>query len=110
MRALHEAWRIAADANASAPGQQVAYYELDWQGLCFPGERPWTARWRVLRHVVPYGNRRVLELGCNMALLSTFLLKEAGASAALIANRMAAARQAAATGTPDQLAGPSPLA
>jgi pyridinium-3,5-biscarboxylic acid mononucleotide synthase len=34
----------------------------------------------------------------------------AGASAALIANRMAAARQAAATGTPDQLAGPPPLA
>ena len=40
VRALHEAWRIAADASASAPGQQVAYYELEWQGICFPGGTP----------------------------------------------------------------------
>jgi hypothetical protein len=81
--ALHEAWRIAAMASASAPGQPVAYYELDWDGIRFPGERPWTARWRILRHVTPYANRRVLELGCNMALLSTFVLKDARATATL---------------------------
>jgi predicted nicotinamide N-methyase len=86
-RALHEAWRIAAAASASAPGQPVAYYELEWEGIRLPGERPWTARWRVLRKVTPYANRRVLELGCNMALLSNFLLKEAGAAAALAVDR-----------------------
>jgi hypothetical protein len=82
-RALHEAWRIAAGANASSPGRAIAYYELDFDRLRLPGERPWAARWRVLRHVTTYANRRVLELGCNMALLSTFVLKEAGAGAAL---------------------------
>jgi Phosphotransferase enzyme family len=96
VRALHEAWRIAADASASAPGQRVAYHQLEWQGICFPGERPWTARWRVLRQVTPYANRRVLELGCNMALLSIFLLRDAHAGAALAVDRDPAILAAAA--------------
>jgi hypothetical protein len=87
VRALHEAWRIAADANASSPGRAIAYYEFGLDGLRFPGERPWAARWRALRQVTTYTNRRVLELGCNMALLSTFALKEAGAHAALAVDR-----------------------
>ncbi|HEX6110738.1 MAG TPA: methyltransferase [Geminicoccaceae bacterium] len=106
-RALHEAWHIAADATASAPGRQIAYYELEWEGVRLPGERPWTARWSVLRHLTPYANRRVLELGCNMALLSTFLLKDAGAAAALAVDRdpailAAAARVAKAFGVQPQ--------
>jgi hypothetical protein len=95
-RVLHEAWRIAAQASASAPGQQVAYYELQWEGICFPGERPWSKRWGTLRHVTPYGSRRVLELGCNMALLSIFLLKDADAGAALAVDRDPAILRAAA--------------
>jgi predicted Ser/Thr protein kinase len=95
-RALHEAWRIAADANASAPGRQVAYYELEWEGLRLPGERPWAARWQVLCRVTPYANRRVLELGCNLALLSTFLLKDADAAGALAVDRDPAILAAAA--------------
>jgi SAM-dependent methyltransferase len=47
--------------------------------------------------------RRVLELGCNLGLLSTFMLKDAGAAAALAVDRNplileAAARAAAAVG------------
>jgi SAM-dependent methyltransferase len=95
-RALHAAWRIAAEASASAPAQRVAYHELQWEGICFPGERPWSARWRVLRQVTPYADRRVLELGCNMALLSIFLLKDAHASAALAIDRDPAILAAAA--------------
>jgi hypothetical protein len=87
LQGLHEAWRIAAHANASSPGRAIAYYELAFEGLCFPGERPWAARWRCLRHASTYTNRRVLELGCNMALISTFVLKEAGAAAALAVDR-----------------------
>lgn len=96
VRALHEAWRIAGNANASSPGRAIAYYELAWGGLRFPGERPWTPRWRRLGHVTSYTNRRVLELGCNMALLSTFLLKDAGASAALAVDHDRAILAAAA--------------
>jgi hypothetical protein len=94
--ALQEAWRIAAAASASAPGQRVAYHELEWEGICFPGERPWSARWRVLRQITPYAERRVLELGCNMALLSIFLLKDAHAAAALAVDRDPAILEAAA--------------
>jgi hypothetical protein len=93
---LHEAWRIAAAASASAPGKRVAYHELQWAGICFPGERPWSKRWDVLRHATPYANRRVLELGCNMALLSIFLLKDAHAGAALAVDRDPAILAAAA--------------
>lgn len=81
--ALHEAWRRAADSSASSPGRAIAYYELEVDGLRLPGERDWAARWRSLAHVTDYRGRRVLELGCNMALLSIFLLKDAGAAATL---------------------------
>jgi SAM-dependent methyltransferase len=87
LRALHAAWRIAAAADASSPGRHVAYHELVCEGVCLPGERPWAERWRSLRLATSFADRRVLELGCNLALLSTFLLKEAGASAALAVDR-----------------------
>ena len=96
VRVLHEAWRIAAEAHASSPGRALAYYELEFDGVCFPGERPWAERWRCLRHVTRYTDRRVLELGCNMALLSTFVLKQAGASAALAVDHDPAILEAAA--------------
>ena len=94
LRALHEAWRIGAHASASSPGHAIAYYELQFDGLRLPGE-PWAARWRSLRHATRYTNRRVLELGCNLALLSTFALKEAGAAAALAVDRDPAILEAA---------------
>jgi hypothetical protein len=95
LRGLHEAWRIAAHASASAPGQAIAYCELEFEGIRLPGERPWAARWRCLHRVTGYANRRVLELGCNMALVSTFVLKEAGAAAALAVDRDPAILEAA---------------
>ena len=96
IRRLHEAWRIAAAADANSPGHQVAYYELVCDGESLPGERPWAERWRSLRSVTRFADRRVLELGCNLALLSTFLLKEGGASAALAVDRDRAILAAAA--------------
>ena len=54
LRALHEAWRIAAHASASSPGHAIAYYELQFDGLRLPGERPWAGRWRSLRHATRY--------------------------------------------------------
>jgi hypothetical protein len=108
LQAMHEAWRIAAHASASSPGHAVAYHELDFEGLRFPGERPWAARWRSLHQATIYTNRRVLELGCNMALLSTFVLKEAGAATALAVDRdpailVAAERVAEAFGVQPEL-------
>jgi SAM-dependent methyltransferase/predicted Ser/Thr protein kinase len=86
-RALDAAWRRAARADASSPGRAIAYHELDVGGVILPGERPWAERWRQLYAITDYRDRRVLELGCNLGLLSIFLLKEVGAAAALAVDR-----------------------
>ncbi len=83
LRALDKAWRIAAASTASSPGEIIAYYSLEHQGVQFPGERPWAPRWQSLCNITNYAGKRVLELGCNMGLLSVFLLKKAAVSAAL---------------------------
>jgi len=83
LKALLKAWRQAQLSNASSPGRRVAYYSLDVEGFHFPGERSWIERWNMLRSITDYSSKRILELGCNMGLLSCFLLKESGASAAL---------------------------
>ncbi len=78
LKALAKAWRIAQISRASAPGNVLAYYSLDINGYYFPGERRWMDRWEYLRSATDYSGKRVLELGCNMGLLSCFLLKESG--------------------------------
>ncbi len=83
LRQLNEAWHIAQDSRASSPGVPIAYYSLTVDGFCFPGERPWSERWAVLRTLADYEGKRILELGCNMGLLSCFLLSEEHAAAAL---------------------------
>jgi len=76
---LIEAWRIAQISNASAPGFPLAYYAIDFKEYHFPGERPWNERWNRLKNLSGYSGKTILELGCNMGLLSIHLLKEAGA-------------------------------
>jgi len=44
-------------------------------------------RWNVFRGITDYSGKRILELGCNMGLLSTHLLKDAGAAAAMAVDR-----------------------
>jgi predicted Ser/Thr protein kinase/SAM-dependent methyltransferase len=94
--ALHRAWALASASDASAPGRAIAYYALEVEGVRFPGERPWAARWRLLAGVTSCAGKRVLELGCNMALLSVHLLRESGAAAALAVDRDPAILAAAA--------------
>ncbi len=80
---LLDAWRIAQISEASSPGAVVAYYSFKYEGVRFPGEREWPDRWSILQNITNYENKRILELGCNMALLSAHLLKYAKASAAM---------------------------
>lgn len=82
LKTLLKAWQISQTSDASSPGKAQAYYSLDVDGYHFPGERPWTNRWEILRNITDYSGNRILELGCNMTLLSTHLLSEANASAA----------------------------
>jgi len=77
---LLDAWRLAQKSNASSPALPLAYYAIDFEGYHFPGERPWNERWNRLKNVSGYSGKTILELGCNMGLLSIHLLKEAGAA------------------------------
>jgi SAM-dependent methyltransferase len=70
LKTLAEAWEIAADSAASSPGIHVAYYSLDVSGMNFPGERPWILRWNAIRTNMDFRGKRLLELGCNLGLLS----------------------------------------
>ncbi|MDX1541284.1 MAG: hypothetical protein R3349_07745, partial [Geminicoccaceae bacterium] len=83
---LRRAWRLAAASNASSPGTPIAYHRLRIAGLDLPGERDFATRWRTIEAVADLRDRRVLELGCNLALFSTFALR-AGAAAALACDR-----------------------
>jgi len=76
IKKMLEAWKIAQKSNASSPGMPVAYYSLDFKGIRFPGERPWIDRWNRFKDVTAYNGKTIIELGCNMGLLSTYLLKE----------------------------------
>jgi len=79
LKQLLDAWRLAQKSNASAPALPLAYYAIYFEGYHFPGERPWSERWSRLKNVSAYSGKNILELGCNMGLLSIHLLKEAGA-------------------------------
>lgn len=80
LRSLSAAWLIGQISNANAPGAGLCYYSLDFDGYHFPGERPWEARWVTLKTITTYRDKRILELGCNLGLLSCHLLRESGAS------------------------------
>jgi len=82
---LRKAWRTAAISNANSPGAGIAYYSLDINGLHLPGERPWLQRWLVIAKTTDFQGKRVIELGCNMALLSCYA-RLSGARAALAAD------------------------
>src|SRR5680860_402951 len=79
---LEAAWLLARRSDASSPGVPVAYYSAELFGRRYPGERRWEDRWETLREAVPLQGARVLELGCNMGLLSTYALQEANAESA----------------------------
>jgi len=79
---LEKAWDIAARSNASYPGKYVAYYSLNVDGKHFPGERLWEDRWgyigKALRDACEgdLKEKRILELGCNLGLLSVWAARE----------------------------------
>lgn len=82
LETLAEAWSIASRSKAAAPDVDIAYYSIDISGINFPGERPWIIRWEWIRRSIDFKGKRLLELGCNMGLLSIHA-KLSGAAACL---------------------------
>lgn len=75
VQALQAAWEMAAKSSASAPGKHIAYYNWSFCEEELKGERDWFIRWGLIypaiRDMLPGAS--VLELGCNMGLLGTYL-------------------------------------
>ncbi len=69
---LNQAWQKGAQSNASSPGVGINYYNFNVADCHFPGERPWELRWRNISENINFKGKRVLELGCNLGLLSAF--------------------------------------
>lgn len=78
---LVRAWKVAAASRANAAGQGLAYYAFTYQGQQFYGERPWYLRWDAIRKHIDFAGKSVVELGCNLGLLSSFALVYGAASA-----------------------------
>jgi SAM-dependent methyltransferase len=68
---MKRAWKIAAASDASSPNAEIAYYDFQFGPEHFRGERPWRDRWNIIAPAIEEDvkDRRVVELGCNMALL-----------------------------------------
>jgi SAM-dependent methyltransferase len=81
VRLLARAWASAQFAGANAPGQGLAYYAFTYRGYHLPGERPWNLRWEAIRQSVGFEGKALLELGCNLGLLSSFALLHGARSA-----------------------------
>lgn len=91
---LAEAWELAAAAGANSPDDRIAYYSWDIAGINFPGERPWVLRWEIIRRQVHFEGKKLVELGCNMGLLSLHACL-AGAAQAMAADHNAKIIEAA---------------
>lgn len=78
---LEQAWTLAARSDANAPGHGVAYYAFTYRHQHFPGERPWYLRWQAIRQGIDFRGKRLVELGANMGLLSTFATVHGATSA-----------------------------
>lgn len=67
---VEQASHISTGGSGGKP-----YYSLDIQGVHFEGERNWSLRWNLFKDILNFENKKILELGCNTALSSTYLLK-----------------------------------
>jgi predicted Ser/Thr protein kinase len=77
---LMDIWQQAAQSDSNAPGVRISYYSLRYGGVVYKGERAWESRWASINSAVDFKGKRLLELGCNLGLLSCYA-QQAGALA-----------------------------
>ena len=69
---LNYIWNQAMLSDANAPGNRKSYYSLAYDDIIYQGERPWELRWASISNAVDFKGKRLLELGCNLGLLSCY--------------------------------------
>jgi len=75
---IEKAWSV----NTGGPSCRQ-YYRMTINGKVYPGSRLWDMRWDVIKDATDYTNKNILDLGCNMGLVSTCLKTYRGVSAAV---------------------------
>lgn len=66
---------LAQAFNCNTSGNGLCYYGLDIAGKSYKGERKWEDRWNVIKDAMDYNNKSVIEIGCNMGIVLTYLKK-----------------------------------
>jgi predicted Ser/Thr protein kinase len=67
-----EIWRQAMVSDSNAPGNRICYYSLNYKDSIYLGERSWEVRWKKISEAVNFKGKKMLELGCNLGLLSCY--------------------------------------
>lgn len=71
---IEKAWSVNS-AGPGVPKDNQSYYNMTVNDIFFQGLRPWELRWEMIKDATNYQGKRILELGCCMALVSTCLKK-----------------------------------
>ncbi len=66
---IKQAWSV----NTSGWSPEPSYYSIVINGQKFKGVRPWALRWNMVKDALDYQGKKVVELGCCMGLVHTFL-------------------------------------
>lgn len=61
--------------KCNTSGNGLCYYGIDIDGKSYHGERNWNDRWNLLKDSLEFNGKNVLEIGCNMGILSIYLKK-----------------------------------
>lgn len=56
-------------------GSKCSYYSLELDGFKYEGERNWNLRWDILKDACNYQDKRILDIGCNIAITLTYMKK-----------------------------------
>ncbi len=68
MHFLEKAWSVNT-GGATCP----RYYSITVNNRLFDGNRPWEARWNLIKDAIDYKDKNIVELGCCMGLVATTL-------------------------------------
>lgn len=70
MHLVEKAWGINTSGD-----KVTSYYSIHINDRMFPGIRPFELRWNMIKDVIDFSDKNILELGCCTALPSTLLKK-----------------------------------
>ena len=61
--------------RSQATGGTLPYYEMEIDSHAIKGSRNWENRWEVIKDIVDYRHKDILDLGCNCGILPIYLKK-----------------------------------